>query len=404
MINKIPCGGFYYDDSKFMFAKNKQGYPVLKSRPIFEKINDWLYLVDYDYYSYGEAEEYLNKYHPYPIAMSCSEIRVGDIVGRNFDWYYGNEVQMIVNTKAVNGRHATMGVTHTKLTKEQVENDGEWNYYYDILPFLINDCINDKGVYCGINVTPLGDKGRTTGTNPEADKSISQLMLPRYIGDYADTAKDAITLLENANVYASFGNMDLECHVLICDGVDSYIVEFVNNEIVVMSDTDDDYDTIPNDKVIMTNFYLDGWDGNIKAVFMGDTEQEVKATGLTDHANGLERYNILSAGYDAVSDMDDMGALMEDVKFTLAYNENQNPFWYSEFLGGDYTIYNTQEELADVKSQAIEEYEHRTRDNKTWYTSHTSVYDIDKKQLDVYVNEDYANKYQFKLHVIGALD
>lgn len=401
---KIPCGGFYYDDSKFAFAKNNQGYPVLKSLPIFEKVNDWLYTVNYDSYDYEQAEDYLSKYHPYPISFGCSEIRVDDIVGRNFDWYYGNEVQIVVNTKAVNGRHSTIGIAHSKLTKEQIENNNNWNEYYDILPFLINDCINDKKVYCGINVTPLGDKGRTIGTNPDAEKSLIQLMIPRFIGDYADTAKDAINLLENTNIYASFGEMDLECHVLICDKTNSYIVEFVNNEIVVMSNTDNEYDPIPNDMVIMTNFYLDGWNGNIKAVFMGDTKAEVEATGLTLHADGLERYNIPADGYDDITDTDDMATLMENVKYTLSYNENQNPFWYSEFLGGNYTIYNTQEELSDIKAKVIEEFKHRERDNKTWYTSHTSIYDIDKQQLNVYVNEDYLNKYQFKLHVLGVLD
>lgn len=400
MKKKIPCGGFYYDDNSLVFTKDIQGNYILKSRPIFEKISDWLYYCDYDYYDYDNIEEYLKHYKS---CANCSEIRVLNLIGRNFDWYYGNEVQMIIRTKAVNGRHATLGVCNTPLTKEQIDSN-IWQTNINAIPFLVNDCINDKGVYVGINVVPTGDKGRTIGTNPNAEISIPQIGLVRFLADYSDSAKDAIDILQNINVYSFQSDAQSgECHFLICDKDDSYIVEFINNELSVLSSTDSDFDPIPNDKVIMTNFYETDWDGDIKAVFMGDSESAVKATGLTKHSNGLERYDILSDGVSDVSDMDDMSDLMQEVKYTLSYNENQNPFWYSEFLDGSYTIYSTAEELAEIKEGAIEAFEHRQRDKQTWYTAHTSIYDIENKKLRIYVNEDYENKYEFQLHILGKL-
>lgn len=399
MINKIPCGGFYFDDNQFAFTKDVNGHITLKKRPMLERVSGWLYAIEYESYDYADGYEYAKRFKP---NGACSAVRVGDLVGRNLDWYYGDEVEVVVKTKATQGRHATMGISHSNLTKAQAES-GEWLDYYNALPFMVSDCINDVGVYASSNIVPSGDKGLTLGTNI-GKQDLCQIMIPRFVCDYADTAKDAIALLNNMNIFAPLNRIGYECHILLCDAVDTYVIEFVDNHISILSSTDDDYDAIPNDMDIVTNFYLTGWDGNIKSVYGGDTKQAVEATGLTPHAQGLERYTIIADGYDNVTDADDMGALLEDVKYTLAYNEAQNPFWYSEFVDGDLTIYSTEQDFADIKSKAIDVFEHRTRDKKTWYSAHSSVYDIDNKKLSVYVNEDFAHKYEFKLNVLGELN
>lgn len=404
--SKIPCGGFYYDDATLMFTKDENGYPILKRKPALEKVADYLYEVEYDSYDYAEGRKFMERYKA---PMSCSVAKKGDIVGRNLDWYYGNEAEVVVRTKAVNGRHATIGVAHSPITNIDATL-GEWDKYVGVLPFLMSDCLNDQGVYANMNVVPAGDKGLTYGTNPDAPfGDVCQLMIPRYVCDYASSAKQAIELIEDANIYApleGFGGM--ECHILLCDATNTYIIEFINNQMVVLSSTDTDYDPIPNNIEVMTNFYMAGWDGNIKAVFLGDTKAETEATGLTQHSMGLERYNILAEALGDVSDVDDMGDLMQEVEYTLAYDNDMSPVWYSEFLGGssfgDITITSTAQEVAQVRDIAVDWFEHRERDKKTWYTTHTAVYDLVNKVVHVFVDEDYANRYSFKLKVLGEID
>ena len=118
---------------------------------------------------------------------------------------------------------------------------------------------------------------------------------------------------------------------------------------------------------------------------------------------GLERYNILSEKYNDISTVANMAEVMESVKFTLAYSEDTTPFWYSEFVDGDLTIYSTQEDFETIKQKAIEHYQRHIRDGFTWKTCHTSIYDINNRQLSVYVDEDYTHKYDFKLHIAGQI-
>lgn len=382
---KIPCGGFYYDDSRFIF-KDK----VLTSIPIPSKVGEWLYEVEYDDYDYSIGEEYYNKYK---YEASCSVMRVGDLIGRNLDWNYTDGVEFIVRTKATKGKYATIGVAHSLLSEDDLMSN-DFNERLLSLPFAVSDCMNTKGVYANMNVVNAGDKGYTTGTN-KGKEDLCQLMIPRFVCDYASSADEAITLLQNRNIYAPLINMGEECHILLCDSQKTYVLEFINNEMKVVDLTD----ATP----IMTNFYLSGWNGTIASKTLGNTDAEIKASGLTAHAMGLERYNILADAYEDIQGENDLVDAMASVKYTLTYNSDQNPYWYSEFVGGDLTIYSSTDDFADIKTKAIEYYNRHIRDGKTWYTAHTSVYDIDNKKLSVYVDEDYAEKYEFVLPIAGKL-
>ena len=396
-IKRSPCGGFAYDGDSLFFT-NKNGIATLVAIPTIIKVSDYLYEVEYNTYDYQDGYDYYKQYHQSP---SCSAVRKGNIIGRNLDWNYTNGVDFVVKTKATNGKYATIGVAHTNINQDDIL-DGRVNDKLLILPFITNDCLNQHGVYANMNVVYAGDKGVTSGTH-KGKKDICQLMLPRYICDYAKTAKEALDLIDDVNVFAPLSKMNNECHLMVCDENDTYIVEFINNQMKVFSSTDDEYDDIPNDKNIITNFYLSCWNGDIKSVALGDTIEETKATGLNTHAMGLERYNILSEHYDDIATANDMAEAMESVKFTLAYSEDTTPFWYSEFVDGGLTIYSPQDDFAEIKQKSIEHYNKHIRDGLTWQTCHTSIYDIDNKQLSVYVDEDYTEKYDFKLNIAGKL-
>lgn len=397
-MKKMPCGGFYYDDSTLAFTKDSNGNIVLRKKPIIQKVTDYLYYTEYDGYDYADGREYCEQFK----LPSCSVVTKGNFVGRNLDWYYDENAQMVIVTKPSQGRHATIGVCNSHVTNEKC-NAGDCGNYYNALPFMMSDCMNDVGVYANINVVNAGDKGLTKGTNPNG-QDLCQIMIPRYVCDYADSAKHAIELLKQANIYAPLNKLNEEIHALIRDKNDVYIVEFIDNQINVLSSTDDDYDDIPNDKNIMTNFYMSGWDGDVKAVFMGNTEQDVASTGLAPHANGLERYKIIENIYGSLSAENDFIDAMSSVKYTKTYSKSTNPMWLSEFAEGDLTIYNNADDYNNIINDAVELFNHRDRKTAlTWYTAHTSIYDLSNKKLTVFVGEDYDSKYEFKLNALGKI-
>ena len=357
------------------------------------RIADRLYELEYGDLDYAYGIEYGRNYMP---QGACSAIRVGNYAGGNLDWYYGEEVEFIVKTPAVDGRYATIGVAHSlpKMTKDFVDS-GEYSDDYKALPFMVNSAMNTCGVYAKTNVVWAGDKGTTTGTNP-GKPDICQLLIPRYVCDYAATADEAIALLQDCNVFAPLKNIDNEIHVMICDATKTYIVEFVNNQMVVTED------------VVMTNFYQNDWTGDIKAVIYGDTKAETEATGLNRHAMGLERMKILLEGIEDAEDEDDAIALLKDVKYSQAYDLTNE--WYTEFLTsgtgpwGELTIYSESTDFSAIMSFYHDIFESRKRDKLTWLTNHTAVYDLVNKKVSVFVEEDYTNKYEFKLHVPGTID
>lgn len=206
--------------------------------------------------------------------------------------------------------------------------------------------------------------------------------MPRLVMDKASSAKEAVKLLDRYNIHSvKYDGEVIELHALIADAEDTFIVEFVNNKMNVIPYEDK--------KAIMTNFYLTDWNGEVKAKWFDNTDEEIKETGLTNHAEGLERYLILQNGLDNVSSIDSAMDLMKQVKFTKAYDKSMNPFWYSELVGArGLTIYNTKEEYEPVVDIFIRMFEERTRENtSTWQTVHCSCYDIINKEFKVVAQE-----------------
>lgn len=373
-----------------------------------QKIKDYLYYIEFIDWDYKDGERYFANAFPY--IGGCSVVRNGDFYGRNFDWFYNDNAEFVIRTKATKGRHASIGIAqgNSELTNSVVST-GEWNDALNTIPFITTDGINDAGVVCNINVVPTGDKGRTTGTLPGGE-SICMPSVVRYILDYADSAKHAVELIKTkVNVWASEDQeKGQECHFMIADNNNTYIVEFVNNEIKVFSDNDTEYDSIPNDEDIMTNFYIDGWNGELITGF--DTESGISEsdTTLTAHASGVERYKILHDGYNLSGTPGGMFNLMRSVWYTKAYDSEMSPFWYSEYVGdhtgigfGDLTIYQPSTDFADIVSASINLFNNRIRNGQTWHTMHTSVYNIREKTLVVCSQESEEEKYGFGLFELG---
>lgn len=338
------------------------------------KLDTYLYEIEFASYDYERAREYYSNADILPSA--CSAVRKRNLYGRNFDYPFSNLVEFVVHAEP-KGKHKSIGIASSipELTRSVLES-GEFIDAFDIIPFATVDGMNDAGVVCNVNVVP-GDYGHATGTNPDADETIYTPMVVRYILDNADSASDAIAKLRNINIINS-GRVPYDVHWMISDANETYILEYIDGDLEVVENAS-----------IMSNFYNYGFDGNTATAFHNPDDYDPDDTTLTEHASGLERYDILEDGYEGVSDVKSMRALMESVKYTKTYSEGK---WLSEFCGdnesfGELTINSLAEDFDDILSYSQNLYETRKRDGKTWQTMHSSVYDMARNKLYVICQE-----------------
>lgn len=326
--------------------------------------------IDYDY-----ATQYLlNHFNPDISSGACSAIRNGNFVGRNYDLKYDENYTVIIQRNPVNGYYSNVGCSSTVIQDKRA------------IPFCMLDGINEHHVFAELNILQAIDrKSTTTGTNPNGI-DVPVLMIIRRILDSCVSVDDAISKITNdwniitpsATEYAT------EYHLLIADESKSVIVEFIDNEPVFI-------EQFVDDKPISTNFYLYGYDGTHES--------------LDEHAMGIERYTILSEGYDNAGTEEGMRDLMTSVLYTNSYSTTEDPIWYSEFSGnteefGDLTKDSTPEEYAPILSYVRNLFANRTRDGQTWITVHSCVYNIAERSFTIRVQET-EDEYWFGVEPLG---
>lgn len=356
------------------------------------KVQPYLYSVGYDLLDYSKAYSYFDKDIDIPTPGACSAVRKGKLYGRNFDWYYSNQAEFIVRTNKSSTHYATIGVAggFSKLTDEYVSRVHMDDLYY-ILPFQLQDGINSQGLVMSINVVPA-DKGHNkTVPTVSLRETMSALMLIRFVLDnFASAQKAANYIREHVSVYFPkvLHNMDYEAHFMLADRNCTYAIEFVDNETVVMD--------ISN-KPFMTNFHLAGVSFNeagnvVTPEYSTSTINPVTINHITEHGSGLERYNLINEVYEGIDKIEGMKDLMTDLLYTRAYKSSaipSNPYWYSEFVGGDIKLNSDISLINSVANRADELYLERSRDTaKTWQTMHSSIYDLETLKLHITCQEN----------------
>lgn len=361
-----------------------------------QQLEDYLYKATYTDWNYTVGKKYANKFWG---NSGCSVVRNGDLIGRNYDWYFNKQVEFIVKSIGYQGRHTSLSVCPVPIDIQPKDiEEQKYIELFEVIPFMAVDGINDAGVFVESNVCPPGDKGYTIGTNP-GKPEMNGIMVARYILDYANSARHAVELLmNNISITGLYGdNIAEELHWMICDSTGTYIVECIDNKINVLSNLEDEFDNIPNNKEIMTNFHLSGFDGEIITGF--DTEEGINPedTTLTRYAMGTERYQSILDRYDSLTDLDNMKDMMHSIWYTNAYNSEMNPYWYSEFVGvtktfGDLTIYDPKSKFDGMVAYTQEMFKNRTREKgDTWHTVHSVVYELEEKKLHIIVQENGEN-------------
>lgn len=365
---------------------------IYGSYKTIKPIKNFLYEVEYEDLDYNYANSYFEQNADIP-KFGCSSVRKGNWYGRNLDWFYNNDAEFIVKVPRAVNRYASIGVAGglSKLTDSFV-NSGEFDAAYKLLPFRMYDGINEHGVFANVNVVPT-DKGYTTGSIPNiaTKTSVSGLMLIRYILDRFNDATTAVSHIMN---YVSvFFNKPLwdygyECHYMIGDLTNTYILEFVDNKAVVV------WDSHP----YMTNFHLHNVrlnsDNTVYTPATQDSNRDAIITNnITPFGSGLERYNLIANRYSQINDKDDMRNLMDDLLYSKAYSTYEhpsNPYWFTEFVGErNLTCASPANLYSEVVQIAGQQYLNRSRNiGDTWHTVHSSVYDVQNKKLYLITQED----------------
>ena len=362
-VTAKKIGGMFKDVAEILKLEKEDGL-------VLNKLTDLLYEVKFTALDYIFARDYF-KTHFVPLKGGCTFIRNNNECGRNFDWFYNNEVEFIVETEAAFGRHASKGfaASMSELTKESVAL-GVSGEMAKILPFRMTDGINDAGVFACINVVnangamAIDDKG----TNPEIElrDEVNIAMLVRYILDNFDSANKAAQYIKNyVRVLPAFtkdGKYDAQ--IIVADRTSQMCINFIGTKINWCY-----YSAVTNFRLYNT----------IQILGLFDIDKSF----IEDYGQGVERIN---SALDGVRAGNSLRWVLDSVSYTHAYDNHSG--WLTEFAGINGATIHDNAALSELHLVAQEKFKQKSRDKgEIWHTTHSVVYDLDKLSAEYKTQE-----------------
>ena len=367
-VNKFPCIINFSHILRWMHTN----WPM--SKMDVRRLEQYLFMVTMDKYDNSYVKNHRWKDWMAP-AGGCSEAWKNGIVGRNFDWYYDATPTFMLRVHGNAKRYSSIGIaTGNDMLPQEIET-GNWLDAYKQLPYLTMDGVNEKGVYAGLNVVNAmpGTREMWAGTEYFGEEAI------RIALDTCATAQEAAEMVRDKTFMpTNFHNY--EFHFLIADTEHCFVIEDG-----VMTDETNSHPIITNCRQRFADAYTNG---------------KLDATKLVEHdpyGAGVERFNKLVDGLPNVENVDDMINLMHELNYSNAYLEDSG--WLSEVCADyrpmgfdlDLTVDKTvtaPDQFAPVMEIMREKFAQRTREGgDTWQTVHSSVYDLEKKELYLTVQE-----------------
>ena len=218
------------------------------------------------------------------------------VVGRSFDLYYSNNPAYIIRTN-VEGFYKTVGLAYNTFdghTFDDVKENGVTQDELLTLLFFTEDVMNEKGLYIEADMREEQPEETgiaiSTGTNPDAEVSLSFPALVRYLGERCATVDEAVELAGSLNVYGmSNGEVNWGGGYFMADESGHFgVLELVDNKLVWSEGQN-----------CQTNFYIN---------------DEYKNKAII--GNGTGRYELLTSEIGSVKNEDDMTALMKKVRYS----------------------------------------------------------------------------------------
>lgn len=206
------------------------------------------YYLDY----YKKAEE--------AIKGGCSSWRNGNFHGRNLDWTQANYGCLVIRMpKGGDAHHASVATLNGSktVTWDFIKNGNLTDDQKRFLPCVVVDGINDAGVAININIVP-NDPKNTYYSNEKDEGDLSSQCVVRYVLDNAGSVQEALDLLSTKKIRQSIvGIAGDETHYMISDPKETAVVEFWQKEMKVTRFTkqNDGFYSEKGNPAIMTNMY-----------------------------------------------------------------------------------------------------------------------------------------------------
>ena len=162
------------------------------------------------------------------------------IVGRNMDYAYSNKCAYIVRTNEKN-KYKTLGFAYatneTSPDFEEVKKNGISDEWRRIMPFFCTDVINEKGLYCEIDMRNTERNGqgesifRCSGTKPDTGVDVHMVALTRFVVSNCKDVPDAIDFVKN-NINVFNNENDWNFSFILADATGNHgLLEFGHNQI-----------------------------------------------------------------------------------------------------------------------------------------------------------------------------
>ena len=289
---------------------------------LFKQIRPGLFYVEYDDFDFDKAAELTNERYR-PSGPMCSGIRKGDCIGRNSDVYAGFDTVLVMRLSRQCARYSSIGIVTDYFipTLPDMLGRQEKDSTYYILPQLVGDGINEKGVSIMMFMIPNGEAsenksnwgGREWGrsaayTNPSAAKTYNTMLLTRLVLDNAANVDEAVELVKSVNWFdpdrfSSSGNAG-SLKWLLADSEKSAVIECIDNEMKIQVTQDIGR---PSPCTLSTNFSTFLFSKGI----------------IQDGASGYERYDQMLELYSKEDDSaDGLKRILKSVSMPEKYSRD----------------------------------------------------------------------------------
>ena len=361
-------------------------YAGIKSLTLFQ-------LDDYDF-------NQMVKDNPAQGAAACSEVRVGNTVVRNLDWFQYDQATYVVSLPETDKHLGSLQVCGTSdLVPHKYNNENPDPKFANLLLAATNDGMNTAGVYIGVNVVPYGQmstdgsKGNVNNTpipnSPYARcKRLMTSYVTRMVLDHARSLKEAEEIIKavpwkDTPILVEAG---FQAHWLVCTEEGSFVCEFINGEpTFTYSDSEG-----PNYGNIMTNFsnYLMANGGHVQT-----------------HGAGYERFKVLADNYSTATPRELAKLVFYTKMYTVDYTKPD--YFWTEYATDHYPAQllmtwrdDTTTRKGAIWNEFVQEYEHNNttwnpeewgydydKSRGAWYTAHSSIWDIHTRTLTLDIEE-----------------
>jgi len=362
------------------------------------------HIVTLDDYNF---EKMVEKYVSLPPeqAAGCSEVRKGDFVSRNLDWYQIDEPVYLMRVEENDKHLASLAVCAlNKAYTHDTPIDSLSAEDYNLMMAYSADGMNSAGVYIGVNVVPFGEmsekgeQGIVDYKAPEGSINANKPALQtgfvvRLVLDHAKSLEEAKAIIEGTNWKDNpvMNKGGFQLHWLVATEKGSFVCEFVDNKPVFI---DAESTTSPDYGNIMTNFsnYL------------------MKNGKMQHHGAGYERWNALSNYYEKAEGVEGAKEFARVVFFSKSYSvpyTDPDYFW-TEWASNDISA-ETAITWKDEKNRTGEQWEQFLKDYErltksydwrklgydqygenfrgAWYTTHSSVWNLKDKSIVLDIEE-----------------